>query len=533
MYKLMIVEDEALVREAILKMIDFQKQGFIVVAVCEDGQQAAEQYIQLTPDLVITDICMPFFSGLQLAAMIAEADRGTQVIIITGYDDFNYAKQAIKSQVANYILKPVTPREFEEVLVEARTKLDEQHERRRQISQAQHQLHLSSPLIRDQLLNRLIQGSVEWAEIEQELQSFGLDCHSNFYQVAVIHVDHLEKAIRELSVNQQLLQFMISNVATELATASSHFIAFQLSDGRSALIGAMNDRDALNQMMRDLSRRVIDAIRQFLKISVTIGGGKVVHSIKNLKESFTAAQRNLDHKFLIPDQSILFSEDVRRQTQAIDLSNLEDQIILQVRVRDEAKLQEAIDQFVQAIRLTVQSKSDIQFEWSRLANRLSSAVSSESAETCPSMDQTLPDADDSNYLDRLKSWLIDYCLSCIEIMGSRRNRDNQRLSLLASQYIRDHYADSQLSLMEVCNYASVSLSYFSQLFKEETGKTFIEYLTEIRMDKAKELLRNSSRMLYDIAEMVGYDNPAYFTVAFKKHVGLSPRDYRKQFGQAN
>lgn len=532
MYKLMIVEDEALVREAILKMIDFHKQGFEVVAVCEDGQQAAEQYIELVPDLVITDICMPFFSGLQLAAMIAEADRGTQVIIITGYDDFNYAKQAIKSHVANYILKPVTPREFEDVLTEARAKLDEQHERRRQVSQAQRQLHLSSPLVRDQILNRLIQGSIEWGEIEQELQSFGLDCHSSNYQVAVIQVDQLETALRELSVNRQLLQFMISNVAAELATASSDFIAFQLSDGRSALIGAMNDDETLTRRMRELCRRVIDAIRQFLKINVTIGGGQIVHSVMDLKESFSSAQRCLDYKFLIPDQSILFSEDIRKQAQAIDMSDLEDQIILQVRVRNEARMREAVDQLVQAIRLTIQSKSDIQFEWSRLANRLSGAVRSESGEACPVLDQTLPDADDSNYLDRLKTWLINYCLSCIEIMGSRRNRENQRLSILAGEYIRDHYADSQLSLMEVCNYASVSLSYFSQFFKEETGKTFVEYLTEIRMDKAKELLRNTNRMLYDISEMVGYENPAYFTVAFKKHVGLSPRDYRKQFGQA-
>lgn len=116
-------------------------------------------------------------------------------------------------------------------------------------------------------------------------------------------------------------------------------------------------------------------------------------------------------------------------------------------------------------------------------------------------------------------------------LGGQRNRENQRLGLLAQTYIKEHYADSQLSLMAVSNHANVSLSYFSQIFKEETGKTFVEYLTEVRMDKAKELLRSTDRMLYEIAEQVGYENPAYFTVAFKKQVGLSPRDYRKQFGK--
>jgi AraC-like DNA-binding protein len=146
-------------------------------------------------------------------------------------------------------------------------------------------------------------------------------------------------------------------------------------------------------------------------------------------------------------------------------------------------------------------------------------------------DISWPPTDAQDALAAFNRRLQTLCLQCMACLGGQRNRENQRLGLLAQTYIKEHYADSQLSLMAVSNHANVSLSYFSQIFKEETGKTFVEYLTEVRMDKAKELLRSTDRMLYDIAEQVGYENPAYFTVAFKKQVGLSPRDYRKQFGK--
>src|SRR5659263_41326 len=147
MYKLTIVEDEPLARDAIMKSIDFAAYDFEVVAVCEDGQEAADKYKELLPDLVITDICMPFVSGLQLAGLIAEAGHGTRVIILTGYDDFNYARTAISNQVSDYILKPVTSKEFAEVLASSKKVLDEQAERRNQISSAQRMLYIVLSLI--------------------------------------------------------------------------------------------------------------------------------------------------------------------------------------------------------------------------------------------------------------------------------------------------------------------------------------------------------------------------------------------------
>jgi len=231
----MIVEDEPLARDAIMRSIDFVACDFEVVAICEDGREAAELYYKLLPDLVITDICMPFISGLQLAGLIAEAGHGTRVIILTGYDDFDYARSAISHQVSDYILKPVTSKEFAEVLANSKKVLDEQAERRNQISSAQRMLYIVSPLVRDQIMNRLVQGTVEPRSIETEAHSFGLATDKNFYILSLIELEDVGEATQLLNVSTELLQFMITNIVTELAGEGMGFFAFSLTDGKTAI----------------------------------------------------------------------------------------------------------------------------------------------------------------------------------------------------------------------------------------------------------------------------------------------------------
>ena len=244
MYKLMIAEDEALARDAIMRMIDFAAYGFEVVAVCEDGQQAFEAYTRQKPDLVITDINMPFVSGLELAARIDAAGLGTRVIIITGYDDFNYARQAIRSKVASYVLKPVTPDEFREVLQEARKALDEQVARLQLIRDTQRTIHRQNPLVRDQILNRIVQGAADIGEVAADLRTFGIDPDRMAFLLSLVQIDQPQQAAQSLNVNEQLLRFMVLNVCEELAQDVPGFMAFVMPDGTAALIVIAARRDA-------------------------------------------------------------------------------------------------------------------------------------------------------------------------------------------------------------------------------------------------------------------------------------------------
>jgi len=531
MYKVMIVEDEPLARDAIMKSIDFAACDFEVVAVCEDGQEAADQYFKLLPDLVITDICMPFISGLQLAGLISEAGHGTRVIILTGYDDFNYARTAISSQVSDYILKPVTSKEFAEVLASSKKALDEQTERKNQISSAQRRLYIVSPLVRDQIMNRLVQGTVEPRSIVNEAQSFGLDTDKNVYVLSLIEIENVGEATRQLNVSTELLQFMITNIVTELAGEGTGFFAFSLADGKTAILGSGDEETVLYRKLKSLCENTRKTITQTLKLPVTIGIGKMVQSLSQLKDSYREALKCLEYKFLTPTGFIITPDDIKQQIRQFDFNKFKEEIFLQIRLQDEAKIHDLIENMIQMVQVSSMSKKDIQYEYGSIVNRLISGIRSENVSDSFTIETTFPEEDGSDYLPRMKDWLMTFCHECVAFLQTERHGGVRRLSVMAMEYIKENFNQSGLSLMTVCSYLSVSMSYFSIFFKENTGKTFIEYLTDVRMDKARELLANTDMMLYSIAEKVGYETSAYFTVAFKKNNGMNPKEYRKTFGR--
>lgn len=527
----MIVEDEPLARAAIMKIIDFAAYDFEVVAVCEDGQEASDQYFRLLPDLVITDICMPFISGLQLAGIIAGAGHGTRVIIITGYDDFNYARTAISNHVSDYILKPVTSREFADVLASSKKALDEQAERKNQISSAQRMLYIVSPLVRDQIMNRLVQGTVETQSIVNEAHSFGLDTDKKCYILSLIEIEDVAEATQQLNVSTELLQFMITNIVTELAGEGTGFFAFSLADGKTAILGCGDEDNILSRKLRLLCENTRDTIQQTLNLSVTIGIGKIVPNLSLLKESYSEAMKCLNYKFLMPVHTIIVPEDIRQQVRLFDFGKFKEEILLQIRLQDEVKINELIENMIQTVKLSNMSKKDIQYEYANIVNHLIAGLRSENENDNIEIDTVFPEETGSDYMLRMKAWLVNFCRECVEFLRTERRGSVKRLSVMAMEYIKENYADSDLSLMSVCNHLAVSMSYFGIFFKEKTGKTFIEYLTEVRMDKAKELLSNTDLMLYTVAERVGYENPAYFATAFKKNNGMNPKEYRKTYGR--
>ncbi|MEA4890079.1 MAG: response regulator [Clostridiaceae bacterium] len=533
MYRLMIVEDEPLTRDAIMKSIDFAAFDFEVVAVCEDGREAAEQYFNLLPDLVITDICMPFMTGLELADQIAKTGRGTRVIILTGYDDFQYAQKAINNQVSKYILKPITSHEFKEILEESKTILDEQQERRRQVDTAQRMLHINSPLVRDQVLNRLLHGIDDLGALANEMRSINISAGKAYYAVSILLIEQAPEAAQKLNVGQELLKFMIFNVVEEMTATVSDALAFTLPDGRTALLCGNDRQNALDEIRYALCGQIHDKIGQLFDIEVTAGMGKIVASLAQLKDSWTEAEHVLEYRSLVSASSILSAEDIKNQSRKFDWSQYEENLITQVRLQDEEKIAMLIEQLMLVLRLSYMSRSDIHFAFSRLADRLLHLLESDDHLSGPNLNLVLPDKNDTDYLRQLQVWLTQFCGDCVRYLRSTRQSSAKRLTAKATQYIRQHYDDNALSLYSLCNHLSVSMSYFSTFFKEETGKTFIEYLTDVRIEKAKDLLVNSDMMLYMIAERVGYENPAYFTVAFKKSTGMKPKEYRKSFNRRN
>ncbi len=526
----MIVEDEPLVREAIVKSINFEAIGFELVAVCEDGQEALEAYEQVLPDLVVTDICMPYVSGLELAGKIAEADRETLIMILTGYDDFEYARTAISYKVEKYILKPVTSAEFKSILSEAKTTLDDKKARREQIMNAQRMLHIHAPLARDQMLGRLLHGLELTQSNLDEARALRFDLDMPAYQVNLVQPDQPENAVSKLNVNHSLLQYMIFNIVHELAENDEQTQVFSLPDGRTAILAAGDAARKLEQKQLHFCRQITDTVSRVLHIDVVAGMGKIVSSAAKINDAYRGAEDALEYRFIFPGTPLITQDILSCEREPLDNPlNIEEALLGFVKSQQLSRAEKCVQDYVVSVRQTSHSRSEMLFAAQRLAERLKLMVS-EMGQSLPAAELP-PQPDDYDFMIRLKTWLVSICRTSVKKLAQSRQTPTQKLAVQAQQYIKEHYADHELSLMQLCQHLSVSMSYFSTFFKEETGKTFVEYLTDLRIEQAKNLLAQSDLMLYHIAEEVGYEHPAYFTATFKKLTGLQPKEYRKQFRQ--
>lgn len=407
MFRLQIAEDEPLARQAILHSIDFALHGFEVVAVSEDGREAIRHFEAYSPDLVITDINMPHVSGLEVAKHIAEAGQPVRVVILTGYDEFEFARQAIQYGVSNYILKPVTAKEFGTYLDAEYAVLVDMHRRRQEQAETESHLHASRPVILNDYLCRLIQGTTQETDREETGIHLGT-LHQA--EVALIRVDDFQATARRLGLSWDLLSFAILNVMNELAEPHAGCRVFQLPDADSGFLWVASRDGELPGALLQLATKTVNTLKEVLQIETCLGIGDLVSKADDIPRSYREAKSSLDNR-------------------------------------------------------------------------------------------------------------------------SSAERQPPQLIREAMAYVEQHFCRSDLSLFDMTRHLNVSISHFTNQFKEFTGKTFIEYLTAKRIDVAKHKLKHTDLMLYRIASDVGYENPTYFASIFKKYVGIAPTQYRKLYQQ--
>ena len=213
MYKVLLVDDEILIREAIRENIHWKEMGFELIADCENGREAMEVIRNNPPDLVLTDICMPYVDGIELARYIHENCPDTRTVIISGYDEFEYAKQAVRYQVMEYILKPVTPAELTEVLEKARASLDETRAKSETLKKLKGAYRVNKPLLRGRFLNSLLRGDERPEDLEEKMRELDISLPGSVFNTAIVEGDDLSPFLnRYPGVRDELALFSIFNI---------------------------------------------------------------------------------------------------------------------------------------------------------------------------------------------------------------------------------------------------------------------------------------------------------------------------------
>lgn len=531
MYRLLIVDDEALVREAIQEGMNWEALGLVCVGACEDGIEALEFIEREKPDIVMTDIGMPFMNGIELTRELSVRFPDVKVVILTGYDEFEYAQQALKMQVADYILKPVTAAEMEEILLRLVEQLDNENRHKRDYEKLKHQLKESMPLLKERFLERLVTSSMTLKQKRESCGYFQIDWDRSFLIELAIDVDELILKLPPTPSDDELFRFAIYNIAKEITEKNVGTEVFRERGNRVLVLLSGTDPEALCEEAGAAAEELHTAITTYLPVKASIGIGHTCRLEDNVALVHRSALSALDYRYVIGTNEIIRISDMERQKrpELLPAVTWENELITKLKTGTPQEMDEWIGRLFTTFRKQLFPIDVCYIYLQRFVLTLMHTLYEMESDT----DQVFSEADNPvaeisrlAALDEIEIWMKKLCGKAVTVIRSMREDHSVLQIEKAMAYVRLHYTDPDLSLKTVCKHVSMSSSYFSTLFRMNTGSTFVEYVIHERMEKAKELLKLTSMRSYEIAYAVGYSDPQYFSSAFKKHAGDTPTDFR-------
>ncbi|MCB7303089.1 response regulator [Bariatricus massiliensis] len=533
MLKVFLVEDEFVVRQGIKNKIDWKSHGYEFCGEASDGELAYPMIQKLKPDIVITDIRMPFMDGLVLSRLIKKEMPWVEIIILTGYEEFEYAKEAIKIGVAEYLTKPINS---EELLKEVDLLADKIEEKRReQEIKEKYMLELEENSLKErkELFQHLVTGGKSMAELLETADRLDMDLSAMWYNIVLIKIQFMNQTHDEYSN----ILIEIEERMKTLDNETNLLIFDRNLEGKAFLFKA-DSKEELEQIQKDYIDRLKAIWADYENVRYFGGVGEPVNRLRELPGSFEAASHAFAHRYLVGESLILSSRELEQRT----YGNQEEFNIRSVNPKqiDRSKMQEFlkmgdkdevvyfIEEFFHALDNSAMNSSlfrqyitmDAYFCVSDFTEGLGFARDEIDA----------PDA--AAGILKSKEDAVAYVVRILtKALELREKAASNRYGDVVDEvkrYIEYNFADEDLSLNLLASHVNFSPNHLSTIFSQQTGQTFTGYLTDYRMNKAKELLRCTSKRSSEIGLEVGYKDPHYFSYLFKKTQGMTPTQYRSE-----
>lgn len=541
MLKIFLAEDEVIVRETIKRMIPWEDLGFELVGEAADGEMALPLLLRQKPDLLITDIKMPFMDGLTLAKVAKKEIPGLKVVILSGYDDFNYAKQAINIGVEDYLLKPITKNALIERLTEIRSRYEHEKTQKEYYEKFHREMQAYEKNSSRDFFEALVSGSMDMMEIYRRSEKLGLDIVAEAYNVLIFTMNCEEdfsgqrEGYSEWEAESlELLEEFFSENTSAMLFRCNIFSYGVLIKGQKETIEE-NTRSCVSEIQRIFDRK--EQKRQWF-----VAAGEPVERLSQIQKSYYSASRAFSQRYLY-DENILYydemasmekknvTEDDSTYLQKVDVNALNPAILQKFLSNG---LLEGTENFVKDYFYAIGQEplESLVFRNYVTLNVRFSVMSFLKEIGCDTRTLEQEDTEDvlsesSKSLENAIAYAEKIISQAIALRDQNSGNKNRSILKTAVDFIDSHYMEEDMSLNKAANAANVSANHFSALFSQNMGQTFIEYLTNLRMNKAKEYLRCTSMRSSEIAGEIGYKDAHYFSYLFKKTQGMTPSDYRK------
>lgn len=518
MIDVLLVDDEDMIREGIADSVDWARLNMHIVGQAEDGKDGLELFTQHRPQLILTDIKMPFMDGLELVERVKSLAPDTYIIIISGYDEFEYAQKAVKLGAHDFILKPIDLEDLEQILFKISMDYEDKKKRQTEEQVLKEKVDNSLSILREGFLKELLFRNIEADSIAGRIVDLEIkDC--NYGTVLVLQMDNQVNLNRESG---------FSSIKELLKDKDGIFVVEMNKDELIIII-----LGATEGIIRSKMNKLFNSVRAE-QPSLTIAYGNISASLPSLAQSYREALEALEHKFILGSGQNISYESIKGRVREYSgfINNKDHDIIYSLDFTDKDTIRKDVTELMDNIKAA--GRDSYLYSQMIISNIYMAAIKAlrefgGSVEEV--FDQPIEEFKQlaaKPTVEMVKDELLVTLFRIADYINERKFGRYSYIIEKAKHYINQHHHNPNLSVDLVARYVNISNSYFSILFKQETGQTFVDYLTSVRIEKAKGLLKVSGYRSYEISDQVGFNNSTYFSTIFKRYTGCSPSEYRKR-----
>lgn len=512
MYKILIVDDEELIRRGLKYAIKWEEMGFQVTDEADNSEDALEKLERNNFDVVITDIRMPGIDGLEMTKLLKQKYPSVKVVIISGYNEFDYAVSAIQLKVENYVLKPIRKEKIKEVFKKLKEELDKENDTFVKIRE-------STTLAKEHVLSRLISNDYQnIEEIIEILNSLEIVLTDSDYCIVALKINNIEEYI------SRFFQGRSNFLKNAFVSEFSQYLVTTIHSNFVILVPYEQTVEVLNTIKEFLNKKM----QLEVKVSYKIGIGKRYSSLDYMPISYNEAIEALNSN---QGENITFYGDLteKKNDDAYKKVYAQKQLISAIESSQVNKVNELID-----ILFVDFQKADINTAYNWCLNTIYSLLKYFNVNEIHNF-KVVNNLDITEIFfhknfKAVKLWFKENLMSIIGILKQIASEPVVSLVTNAQNIIQNEYYKKEISLADVAKRLNVSSGYLCTVFKQVTGVNFTTFLTDVRMENARRLILDSSYKVYEIAYKLGYSSPRYFTDTFRKYFGVSPSDYKSRLG---
>lgn len=515
MFSVLIVDDEVITRRGLKSHVDWDKLKIDKVYDSGNALEALELVKKVKPDLILSDVCMPEMNGIEMCTRIRAIHKECQIVFLSGYSDKEYLKGAIQLEAVSYVEKPISIEEVEEALLQA---VEKQRKNRQKKEKIRRLVTENYSMTAKHLIEKMSIPHVKRELLEQDFKKLQMDWESmQGFSVVLFKLGLGEKREPEMILREIRQEFRgISHIYSVKEYGYLVFVCAFSESGTAELM--------------ELAERIQQSMMRYVQAPYYCAVGEAVDSIETIYESYQSAVIKMQQmcfwnkaKFGFaanqPEEKLNFDEQVFAEfTQAVKQYKEEDAVRAMKRLYLFMQHQQAV---------MVSSIKGIYFRFVEVLFQKAEFAAEDTYDNASIVGMIWEKLHEIDSLDGCQRYLEEETADYFKNMEQLAQNNQTMIQIIS--YIQSNYRDTELCLENIAENVYLSPNYLSSLFKKKMGKTISQYITDIRVQHAKELLRDRSMKLYDVAVKTGYKDANYFTKIFKKAVGVTPSEYREKY----